>query len=125
MNNGIPEIDDTLPGLLESTNETGSPERRLLLGVIERAILDYVGNEHKEQEHSTQWLFGDEDNDDENDEFTFAWVCSQLDLPIERIRSKIRQMPMRGDSRLAPWYQNKAYAAKSLNTDEVDTRKAG
>jgi hypothetical protein len=128
MNNGVPEIDDNLPGLLESVNETGSPERRLILGIIERAILDYVGNELKEREQAAEWIFDDE-NDDEDQEFTFAWACSQLDLPISRIRSKIRQMPMRGDSRLAPWYQNKTPSIGAMNNvtvlEEYAARKAG
>jgi hypothetical protein len=110
MNNMIPEIDaySSSFGLFEAANETGSPERRLLMGIIERAILDYVGNEPKEKLQATEWIFNDED--DENDEFTFAWVCSQLDLPTDKIRSSIAKMPMRGDSRLAPWYMKGAVA---------------
>ena len=90
-------------------NQTGTPERRLILALIERAILDYVGNEQKEAIDAGQWIFGTELGG-EDDKFSFAWCCMQLDLDTHSIRSKIYAMPKRGQSRLAPWYNKTAEA---------------
>lgn len=110
--------------ILGIPNATGSPERRLILAILERAILDYVGNDAKEAEEAENWLFsdsGDCGNRDENDAedvddslsevdlpFSFPWVCQQLDLDACGISEQIRAMPKRGKSRIAPWYLNKA-----------------
>ena len=90
-------------------NMTGSPERRLLLAILERAILDYVGNDQREIEEAEMWLFGDLDGDLAH-QFSFCWVCEQLDLDPYRIAQKIRSMPRRGDRKIAPWYFNKSLA---------------
>jgi len=99
-------IDDESTGLFEAPNLTGSPERRLLLAILERAILDFVGNEEKEVEASREWIFGDLRPRNFN-HFSFPWLCRELDLDIDGVVSKIRAMPRRGNSRIAPWYFNK------------------
>ena len=85
-------------------NRTGSPERNLILAILERAILDYTGNDEEQAKDAEMWLFGNE-IDAEPEEFTFPWVCSELDLDIKQIADKIRNMPRRGNSRVPPWYQ--------------------
>lgn len=87
----------------ETPNHTGSPERRLLLAVLERAILDYVGNDRREVEEAEIWLFGDRE-DSELVTFSFRWVCQQLDLDVKKIAATISAMPKRGSRRVAPWY---------------------
>jgi hypothetical protein len=93
--------------LFDIPNQTGTPERRLILALLERAILDFVGNEQKEALESEQWIFND-DLGGEDDQFSFNWTCLQLDLDANHIRRKIREMPKRGLSRLAPWYMKEA-----------------
>jgi hypothetical protein len=88
-------------------NMTGTPERRLLLAILERAILDYVGNDVKEVEEAEVWLFGDLDSP-RNAQFSFPWICEQLDLDTYRIAAKIRSMPRRGNRKVAPWYFSKS-----------------
>ena len=111
--------------LFDSPNETGSPERRLLLAILERAILDFVGNEPREVAGSSDWIFGDNSDDDDadNDEqFSFNWVCLQLDLDAGHIAEQIRQMPKRGSHRIAPWYLTKSYGEKfgvATNRDDI------
>lgn len=90
-------------------NMTGSPERRLLLAILERAILDYVGNDPREIEEAEQWLFGDTEHS-KHEQFSFAWVCEQLDLDTPRIAEKIKNMPRRGNRKVAPWYFSKQIA---------------
>ena len=91
----------------------GSPERNLWMSVLERAILDFVGNSEKDVLAAEQWLFEDEGDEDEEKtgEFSFRWVCEQLDLDAKSISAIIRAMPKRGNRRVAPWYfcKDKAY----------------
>lgn len=98
------KIDEESFGLNEAPNQTGSPERRLLLGVLERAILDYVGNDAKESASAEAWLFG---ANKDNPEFTFEWVCEELDLDREKVSALIKAMPKRGKHKVAPWYFTK------------------
>ena len=96
--------------LLESSNTlndepnfTGSPERMLLLAMLERAILDFVGNDRKEALAAEEWIFSDEDSP-LAEPFSFAWVCKELDLSPSSVAQMIKAMPKRGSQRIAPWY---------------------
>ena len=100
-----------LGSFYDSPNLTGSPERRLLVAILERAILDFVGNDSREIQGSFDWLFTDESEEDAT-EFSFSWVCQQLDLDPSTISEHIRAMPKRGNHRIAPWYLTKNYANK-------------
>lgn len=91
-------------------NMTGTPERRLLLAVLERAILDFVGNEPKEIEEAERWLFDELDHPSAG-QFSFSWVCEQLDLDSCSIAKKIRAMPRRGTRKVAPWYFQRSAAS--------------
>ena len=103
----ILSIDTDAYRLFDIPNETGTPERRLILAILERAILDYVGNDEREAEDALAWIF-DELPGDGRLEFSFSWICDELDLDRERIRGKIRSMPKRGSCRIAPWYMDRA-----------------
>jgi hypothetical protein len=85
----------------ELTN-TSSPEKGLLTAVLERSILDYVGNNEREATRAKEWIFSDTEEDPTP--FTFAWVCNELNLDPPTISKVISQMPKRGDQRIAPWY---------------------
>lgn len=100
----------------DAPNATGSPERRLLLAMLERAILDYVGNDPREIQGSSDWLFGDDG--DSGREFSFDWVCEQLDLDPKTIADCIHAMPKRGSHRIAPWYLTKGYQTKNCANKE-------
>lgn len=91
--------------LFGPVNHTGTPERNLLMAVLTRAILDYVGNDRREIESATEWIFAaDEQGDDFETPYTFRWLCQQLDLDRADIAEKIKRMPKRGKRRVAPWY---------------------
>ena len=96
-------LDGDFAETVAGPNMTGTPERRLLLAILERAILDFVGNEPREVEQAEEWLFGDLDQES-NDRFSFPWVCEQLDLDMHKVASKVRSMPRRGSRKVAPWY---------------------
>jgi len=76
--------------------------------MLERAILDYVGNDRKELEAAKEWIF-DEQQEHLAKDFTFVWVCDQLDLDPNFIRSTVERMPRRGAHRVAPWYFDREY----------------
>lgn len=110
----LPVIDQEAYNLFDAPQLTGTPERRLLLAILERAILDYVGNDVTEVSSSEEWLFSELD-EPSMEEFTFPWVCQQLDLDIYRIAQTIRAMPRRGNHRIAPWYFMKNSEKDSSN----------
>lgn len=85
-------------------NMTGSPERRLLLAILERAILDYVGNDQKEVDEAEAWIFDSDTINPRKDNFSFDWVCEELDLCPSQVTHAIKTMPKRGNRRVAPWY---------------------
>jgi len=87
-----------------------------LVAVLERSLLDYVGNDIKEAEAASEWLF-EEDNDSAYDQFTFAWVCQELDLDYRKIAEKIKKLPKRGARRIAPWYSEKKWCSQKEPAD--------
>lgn len=105
-------------GVYDAPSEKGSPERNLLMAMLERAILDYVGNNRSEVSEADEWLFSDEELEAPRP-FSFAWLCSELDLEVSKIRRIIKQMPKRGGNRVAPWYFDKDYYARVQAQPEV------
>jgi hypothetical protein len=99
----LSDIDRDFSQVFGAPNMTGSPERRLLLAILERAILDYVGNDTREIHEAEEWLFNSTDTGARG-HFSFAWVCEQLDLDPRKIAKKIKSMPRRGNRKIAPWY---------------------
>ena len=74
-----------------------------MLAILERAILDFVGNDKKDIEEAQEWIFAPRNNND-YPPFTFGWVCDGLDLDPDQIEGIIYKMPKRGSHRVAPWY---------------------
>ncbi len=103
--------------LFEPYNERGSPERLLLLAILERAILDFVGNDVREMEQATAWIFG-EDEVLSAEPFSFSWVCKELDLDAARVSAMIKAMPKRGSNRVAPWYFQKGQVEKQVQIEK-------
>lgn len=115
------QFDSDAGSLFEEPNMTGSPERRLLLAILERAILDYVGNDSREVLESGDWLFG-ETPSAASAAFSFPWVCEQLDLDPQTISTRIHKMPKRGSHRIAPWYLTKNYSTKTAEGTTAEVK---
>ncbi len=64
-----------------------SPERELLVAVLQRAILDYVGSGRLLSTDAGDWLFDESDHD-----FSFAWVCGHLGLEPDAVRLNLRRL---------------------------------
>lgn len=109
----FPVVDSEAYSLIDEPKLTGTPERRLLLALLERAILDFVGNDAAEVEAAREWIFGEEEGDSQISDahraspFSFTWVCQELDLDPQNISGIIAAMPRRGSRRVAPWYFQK------------------
>lgn len=106
----FPGVDGEFEQVVGQPNMTGTPERRLLLAILERAILDFVGNDERELEQAEEWLFSTRKSG-KVEQFSFEWVCEQLDLDPTKISAKIRSMPRRGSRKVAPWYFTKQASA--------------
>jgi len=106
----ILSVDMDASELFSAPNEKGTPERNLLMAILERAILDYVGNDEKEVQAVEDWIFTDNAQELESErseatgEFSFPWICEQLDLNPPQVAELIKNMPKRGSRRVAPWY---------------------
>lgn len=100
----IPTINIDASEILGAPIERGTPERNLLMAMLERAILDFVGNKETEITEAEEWLFSDKGGSDGAETFSFAWVCEHLDLDAKNIADVIKAMPKRGSRRVAPWY---------------------
>ena len=107
-------IDSDAEETFGEPNRTGTPERNLILAILERAILDFVGNDEKEARLAEDWIFGHLKTETP-EEFSFAWICHHLDLDKGKISGIIRAMPKRGDRRIAPWYFMKQSDAKKAS----------
>lgn len=65
-----------------------TPERALLLGVLEMAFKDYLRTDHlREQADAEQWLFSDSE-----DAWSFVDDCTVLGLDYKLLRSRIAHM---------------------------------
>ena len=103
----FPVIDQDAFAVFDFPNLTGTPERNLLMAILERAIRDYVGNCQDEVEAAQDWIF-EENLNRPYRAFSFSWICQQLDLDPRKIAKTISEMPKRGEHRTAPWYFLKA-----------------
>lgn len=67
-----------------------TPEKRLLVSVLKRAINDYVGHYHTDMRceselmvDAQEWI--KEDIEEHKAPFTFGWICEALDLDAKTI----------------------------------------
>lgn len=92
------------------SSRRSTPEGRLMIAVLERAVLDFIGNEKNEAHDAERWIFDTSTVDlDDPHEFSFDWVCDELGLTSTHVRQVIARMPKRGETRVAPWYISQSY----------------
>lgn len=65
-----------------------SPEKKLLIALLRRAVFDYFGSRAAEREAAEEWLFTDDD--DSTELFSFPWVCTQLDFSRSEILTRLK-----------------------------------
>lgn len=78
--------------LYRNVEETSQelPEKRLLLAILRRALLDYLCEGSRIARSAQLWFFGDSNH--RQQEFSFSWVCQQLDFDRERFLQEVRAM---------------------------------
>ena len=87
-----------------------TPERNLLVAMIQRAIFDYMGNREFDRESAAEWLFEDSGG---SEVFSFDWVCAQLDLEPEVITSKVKGMTPREGLHCQRWWGMQRYGTSN------------
>lgn len=92
--------------MLEET--TPSPERSLLVALLRRALFDYFGGSTSEREAAKDWILEDQDEDEP---FSFSWVCSYLDMDAERVRKYVLQTRLVSNRPTIEWWMRNTTAA--------------
>lgn len=77
-------VDDTLD------SSALSAEKKLLLALLKRAVLDYCGTDAEESDRAERWLFGDLQLT-VAERFTFPWVCEHLGFDSKGLAAQIRR----------------------------------
>lgn len=72
-----------------SSEDKCSPEKRLLLAVLEQAIRDCLEKDVAYAKQAQWWIFEDKDGDF-HWPFSFTWVCRYLDIDPEEVQSRVR-----------------------------------
>jgi len=83
------------------------PERNLLVAMLERALLDFFGNQELEKQEAEDWLF---DNSSADDEFSFAWICDHLGLDQKLVLARLLVMRPTGQITAGHWWGIRRHA---------------
>lgn len=109
--NSLMVVDD-LEAFIGGAGDERSPEERLLMAVVERAVRDYLGGSIEDQDCAEQWLFSECEenlNFDLVEPFSFAWICHALSLDLGRVRSRIRNVFEMSRTGALPFYVDKRF----------------
>ena len=88
-----------------------SPERELLIAVLDRAVLDYCGREGELHERAKEWIFGPQDEDNL---FSFSSICHYLSIDINALRARIKTLNIpKGVSQAHRWLRRKVQSEKT------------
>ena len=66
-----------------------TPEKELLVAVLDRAVLDYSGREGDLHKKAKEWIFEDNDNDSL---FSYNAICDYLGINPEALRTRILEL---------------------------------
>ena len=76
-----------------------SPERRLLVALLRRAILDYLSSDTLEAIEAQEWLFSEEAFSEYHDDFSFNWICEQLGIETSQLLKQLKVMEPKEEQR--------------------------
>ena len=85
--NGIPELEINNPS--NEPNEDFTPEKRLLIAIVQRALVDYIAPEKGKphlQYDAGAWIFSEK----KNYPFTLFWVCEILSVDPSHLHKRIQ-----------------------------------
>lgn len=103
----------SLPVLTELSNAAPlTPERELLIAVLERTVLDYYSNNILVRAEAEEWLFGESDS---ADLFSLEWLSGHLSIAPGALRRRIMQLELQtnGPSQAHRWIRSKVQSRKA------------
>ena len=84
--------------------ETRSPEKNLLIAALNRAVLDYLGNQKDVRDDAAAWLFSPAGIEEE---FSFKWVCQHLEIDADTFKKglwSLRSENRKNNTKQKRWY---------------------
>jgi hypothetical protein len=89
-----------------STIKQITPERELLIAILDRAVLDFSGREGELHDKAKEWIFGEDEY--ENSVFSFQAICEHLGLDSTALRGKILDLKIpKNVSQAHRWLRSK------------------
>ncbi len=90
-----------------------TPERELLIAVLDRAVLDFCGREGELHEKAKEWIFGESYAEFE-DAFSFVSICEYLGLQPDALRERILCLEIpKNVSQAHRWLRSKVQSDKN------------
>ena len=87
-----------------------TPERELLIAVLDRAVLDYCGREGELHERAKEWIFGIQEEDNL---FSFDSICHYLSINPSALRKRVKSLVIpKNVSQAHRWLRRKVQSEK-------------
>lgn len=102
---------------LLSSSQSYTPERELLIATLDRAVLDFHGNNQEDLKDAQDWLFNELDS---GDIFSFNWICEHLGVNPGAVRIRILNLDIpRTVSQAHRWLRNKVQSEDKGRYNEL------
>ncbi len=94
-----------------------TPERELLIAILDRAVLDYSGREGELHQKAKEWIFGVQDLDNL---FSYNSICEHLGINPEALRQRIRNLDIpKNVSQAHRWLRKKVQTGQKNNSFRI------
>ncbi|MCB0359772.1 MAG: hypothetical protein KDD44_09050 [Bdellovibrionales bacterium] len=80
--------------------EAQSPERNLLVAMLQRALLDLVSGAESDRNLAREWLL-EPVGGEPYVPFSFPWICAELGLNVSLTQQAVRNLPEDWNGRVA------------------------
>jgi hypothetical protein len=88
-----------------------TPERELLIAILDRAVLDFCGREGELHERARDWLFGETDPENL---FSFEAICEHLGINTSALRKRVLEINIpKHVSQAHRWLRSKVQSENS------------
>lgn len=88
----------------ESSNS--SPERRLLVAMLRRALFDFVGDNLADRRAAREWIF---EGGRVSEHFSFEWICLHLDIDSGLVKERLSSMKPGSVKASAHWFNEQEH----------------
>ena len=90
------------PELFSPPDDKLTPEKRLLLAVLEQAIRDVLDRDKPYGKQAARWFFEDWGGD-YNLPFSLSWICRHLDVDMHLVQQRVQEFIEQGIPREMAW----------------------